>query len=182
MNNICICGNQAPSIPGMKFHLSQETVNYYEKKGMSICKVCHQGYFKQKKDSSNPKKKNEERYNRINRHVLTLYHQTKAEYAKNIVSSQKMMRGKPECIAGSGIYFATNPSDTNHKAHNRGVILVAEVKVGKVKTIGKEGDKSLTFTSLLNQGFDSVLVPRDGGYEYVVYNSDQVSKIKIYRA
>ena len=81
-------------------------------------------------------------------------------------------------MAGSGIYFAISPSDTHHKAHKKGVILEARVRLGKVKEISPQGDKSITFTSLQRMGYDSVKLPRSGGTEYVVYNYDQVVNIR----
>ncbi len=84
-----------------------------------------------------------------------------------------MMRGDSG-MAGGGIYFATSVSDTNRKAQHHGVIIRAEVKLGNTKAIDKNGDASITFQSLADDGFDSVMIPRDNGKEYVVYNFDQV--------
>jgi hypothetical protein len=88
-----------------------------------------------------------------------------------------MLRGKTG-LASGGIYFATSPSDTHHKAHHKGVILSVKVRLGRVKTISPSGDRSITFTSLKEEGYDSVKIPRSGGTEYVVYNYDQCSKIR----
>ena len=94
------------------------------------------------------------------------------------MNSQTMLRGSSG-LANGGIYFAVNKGDTNHKAHKKGVLLKCRVKLGKVKRISSSGDSSITFNSLLNQGYDSVEIPRPGGTEYVVYNKDQVYGIEV---
>jgi len=38
-------------------------------------------------------------------------------------------------IAGGGIYFATTPELTGHKAHKKGVILEVTVALGKIHTL-----------------------------------------------
>eukprot|EP00484_Ammonia_sp_Unknown_P018055 CAMPEP_0197026734 /NCGR_PEP_ID=MMETSP1384-20130603/6764_1 /TAXON_ID=29189 /ORGANISM="Ammonia sp." /LENGTH=103 /DNA_ID=CAMNT_0042455455 /DNA_START=282 /DNA_END=593 /DNA_ORIENTATION=- len=43
-----------------------------------------------------------------------------------------------------------------------------------MKTISKTGDASLNGYKLNQQGYDSVCIPRDNGYEYVVYHTDQI--------
>jgi hypothetical protein len=120
------------------------------------------------------------RYQRLASRVATLYHQTDVECAKSILDSQHFRKGEPSSIAGAGIYFATSPEDTNHKAHKKGVILQARVKLGNVKQIGSKGDKSITFESLSAEGYDSILIPRSGGDEYVVYDYDQVDQIEVH--
>ena len=57
---------------------------------------------------------------------------------------------------------------------------MATVKLGRVKRISPYGDKSITFSNLLEEGYDSVHIPRGGGDEYVVYNWDQVTNIRRY--
>ena len=109
-----------------------------------------------------------------------LFHETSPDAAAKIVASQKMYRGS-DGLAGGGIYFAESPDLTGHKAHSHGVILQAKVRLGSQKTISDQGDKSITFKSLLHEGYDSVLIPRTGGIEHVVYNFDQVKDIKVYR-
>src|SRR5262249_354964 len=74
----------------------------------------------------------ESRRERLNRNIRELYHQTKPEFAHTILISQKMKRGDPSCLAGSGIYFAINAQDTYHKAHYNGVILKCSVKLDNV--------------------------------------------------
>ena len=71
------------------------------------------------------------------------------EYAQKILPTQVMKRGDPNCIAGSGIYFAETPEETAHKAHNHGVMLSCQVLLGNCVEISAQGDKSITFASLL---------------------------------
>ena len=108
--------------------------------------------------------------------VLILYHQTSFAAAAEILKTQTMLRGRSG-MAGGGIYFAVNPSDTEHKAHQHGVVLKAHVHVGHMKTIDVNGDTSLTGEKLALEGVDSVCIPRVNGLEVVVYFSDQVHSI-----
>ena len=109
--------------------------------------------------------------------VKTLYHQTDQQSAILILSSRKMKRGSTG-LAGGGVYFATSETDTMHKAHSTGCVLKCQVALGRVKRIKSNGNKSITFTQLKKEGFDSVEIPRPGGTEYVVYDWDQVKDIK----
>lgn len=70
-------------------------------------------------------------------------------------------------------------ADAIRRAEAKEVLVTCSVYLGNVKTIGLNGDSSLTFTKLINQGFDSVLIPRPHGDEYVVYNHDQVLILEI---
>ena len=109
---------------------------------------------------------------------MTLFHQTSKHAAEKIRKSGKMQRGS--CgRAGGGMYFATSRTDTTKKAHARGSIVVASVRLGKVKTLSRRGDPSITFESLIEEGFDSVMIPRSNGDEYVVYNHDQVTLLEV---
>jgi len=113
---------------------------------------------------------------RLNGNVKILYHQTDEDGARGVLKT-RFQRGKPTCLAGSGIYFAESAEDTDHKAHQKGIMLTVRVRLGRVKRIQPEGDRSITFSSLLSDGYDSVMIPRPGGTEYVVYNSDQAEVI-----
>jgi len=126
------------------------------------------------KEEQPSKEGNRER--RLRSNSMTLYHQTSPDVARKILTSQKMRRGKGG-LAGGGIYFATSPSDTENKAHRHGTILAAEVHLGKVMRVDPNGESGITFTKLSKKGYDSVLIPRSGGAEYVVYNYDQVTSI-----
>ena len=109
-----------------------------------------------------------------------LFHQTSSSSADAITSSQHFKSGSGG-MAGPGIYFATNPYATDRKAHQHGSILQADVYLGKTKTISSNGDKTLNGQKVSQQGYDSVQIPRKGGFwgkEYVVYDGNQVSNIK----
>lgn len=113
--------------------------------------------------------------------VSRMYHQTDAATAKHILNTQTMLPGI-KGLAGAGIYFATDPGLTGHKARKKGVILECTVNIGNFKTLGKEGDKGMTRERLRAEGYDSVRIQRglDSGQEYVVYESWRVSDIDIY--
>ena len=81
-------------------------------------------------------------------------------------------------LAGGGIYFAVSKADTHRKAHKHGVILKADVDLGRILTISANGDSSITFRKLKSMGYDSVKIPRPNGVEYVVYNWAQVKNIR----
>ena len=109
-----------------------------------------------------------------------LYHQTSKDAADKITSSQHMKSGTGG-MAGPGKYFATNPYATDRKARKHGATLQADVYLGKSKTISSNGDKTLNGNKVSQQGYDSVHIPRKGGFwgaEHVVYNSNQVSNIR----
>ncbi len=63
--------------------------------------------------------------------------------------------------------------EVHHIKLHIGWLLTVEVRLGNVKLISPKGLKSITFTKLLKEGYDSVEIPRGGGTEYVVYNWDQ---------
>lgn len=107
---------------------------------------------------------------------LTLYHQTDVNAASAIMASGKMRRGSSG-LAGGGIYFAVCIADTDRKTTSPGPVLECRVKVGNVKTISPNGDPTITFQSLLEDGYDSVLIPRGGGDEHVIYNWDQIEVV-----
>eukprot|EP00040_Diaphanoeca_grandis_P026608 m.149402 g.149402 ORF g.149402 m.149402 type:complete len:326 (-) comp30655_c0_seq1:286-1263(-) len=113
---------------------------------------------------------------RLDGNVKVLYHQTTHDIAQAILYERKMLRGSAG-LAGGGIYFATSTQDTFHKAHRHGTILRVRVRLGNVKTVPFNGDTSVTFQRLLDQQFDSVMIPRHNGIEYVVYNWDQATPI-----
>ena len=106
---------------------------------------------------------------------MTLYHQTDAAAAQKILASQRFRLGS-HGMAGVGIYFATSKFHTGHKTTSSGVILQARVRLGRIKTIGRAGNKSLTRPPA---GYDSVCIDRDNGQEFVVYTSDQIDNIEL---
>ena len=117
------------------------------------------------------------RQSRLAAHSRRLFHQTSESNARSILDSKQMRRGS-DGLVGGGIYFAESREETEAKAHEHGVILRAVVLLGRVKEIQRE-DRSITFASLQNEGFDSVKVSgRPTGIEWVVYNWDQVQDIE----
>ena len=107
---------------------------------------------------------------------MDLYHQTDHACAAAICNSQTFRPGSAG-LAGPGMYFAVSVADTNHKAHKHGVVLCATVRLGNIYRINPNGDSSLCLSKLLALGYDSVMIPRNGD-EYVVYASDQISRIR----
>lgn len=116
-----------------------------------------------------------ERQARLNINVSNgLVHQTGRQGARGIITSGRMNKGQSGIAAG-GIYFATNGSDTMHKAHWHGFLFTLRVRLGNVQEwSASKTDPTVTFQSLQSLGYDSVHIPRAGGDEYIVYHSDQV--------
>lgn len=110
--------------------------------------------------------------------VMTLFHQTSIENAKEICKSKTMKLGS-NGICGAGIYFAEYAMDTFRKARNKGVILECRVDLGRIKEhkLGEELDKKRV--KLL--GYDSVVVKWTNGKEYVIYDPFRIKTIKILR-
>lgn len=111
--------------------------------------------------------------------VRVLYHQTGDDAARSILESNCMRRGE-RGMFGGGIYFADSPEATESKAHDHGAILKCAVYVGKQLVV--HARKNFTFSSVTNEGYDSVHAQRAPGFlpsgdEYIVYNKDQVLKI-----
>ena len=108
-----------------------------------------------------------------------LYHQTDQETADIIMATQHMKPGFSG-LAGGGIYFATTPELTHHKAHRHGVILEATVALGGIHILDAAGDSSMTLQRLKSLGCNSVCISRpvSSGLEYVVYDPKQVLSIK----
>lgn len=105
---------------------------------------------------------------------MTLYHQTTSENGAAILANG-FKRGDPG-LAGSAIYFAESPKETEHKARHHGFMVVARVKIGRTKQLAQSGQHGLTGEELLLQGYDSVTVPRNGR-EWVIYFPDQVAHV-----
>lgn len=105
--------------------------------------------------------------------VITLFHATCPDKAKEIAKSGKMMRGA-KGMFGGGIYFALSAEIATHKAKNKGATIEAEVRLG-YSLIYRKAMKSMTYASLRYecnsvQGEGCVSKP-----EYVVYNYAQVN-------
>jgi co-chaperonin GroES (HSP10) len=107
-----------------------------------------------------------------------LYHQTSFESAFHILKTQEFKRGS-NGLAGPGIYFATKPENTNHKARHKGVILKANVCLGKSLVINKNGQNIDPIEDLYMKGYASAEIPRNGT-EYVVYETRQILSIEIH--
>jgi hypothetical protein len=124
-----------------------------------------------------------EKENRINRlnhnNTKKLFHETSLKSAERILNSQKMLRGR-KGLAGGGIYFALTPQEAHRKTEHGGIMLEANVNLGRIKKIKRTGAKNLTGCKLEKKGYESVLIPRRSP-EIVVYNADQVKNIKISR-
>ena len=115
---------------------------------------------------------------------ITLYHQTNANAAFNIIDSQRFNRGAVGLVGG-GIYFAGSGKMTQGKAHSNGVILKCKVRLGNQKYVDAVNCRKTatypqyTFTKLLDEGYDSVAITgMQTGMEYVIYNSDQATCIE----
>jgi hypothetical protein len=112
--------------------------------------------------------------------TMMLFHQTDRASANAILKEQRFSRGGAG-LAGGGIYFAESASETDAKANSHGVVLSADVSLGRVKHING-GDSSITYSSLQREGYDSVCIHgRSSGLEYVVYNYGQVCNIQEHR-
>ena len=111
-----------------------------------------------------------------------LYHSTDHESERNIVQSGFFLRGSPQCMFGSGIYFAESPKIAERKAcygSSESAIIEAEVVLGRCYQ-PKTADKSLSFYKLLLKGYGSVWArpapdgPMSTYQEWVVYSKYQV--------
>ncbi|CAE8582429.1 unnamed protein product [Polarella glacialis] len=115
--------------------------------------------------------------------VMTLYHQTSKAAGAMILKSGFQPGRSGYC--GGGIYFATSPEATGRKAigpdSQKGFILKATVKLGKVKQMGSQCDRSMSGGQLKGSGFDSIHFNPGDGDEYVVYSSSNVISISPYR-
>lgn len=120
-----------------------------------------------------------DRRDRINSYVREpFYHQTDLDSATAIIQSDKMLPGH-KGIAGGGIYFATNIHNTFHKAKRRGYILKVRLKLGVTDNWQpNEVHTDHTGEKCLAKRTDSVLIPRPGGDEYIVYFPDQVQLLE----
>lgn len=109
--------------------------------------------------------------------LVKLYHQTSPASAQKIIE-EGIFRPGWYGIAGPAIYFATKPEDTYHKARCSGVILECWVDLGLVLTLSENGDVTLNKEIVYARGYNTVLIPRQRGYEYAIYDSDRIKRIK----
>eukprot|EP00659_Diplonema_papillatum_P007738 gene7738-11892_t len=82
---------------------------------------------------------------------------TSREAADEILKEQYFRRG-PGGMVGGAIYFAKDPDHTHRKAHSFGVILKCQVMLGNPKTVNNKYYKDFTYSELLDQGYDSVIL------------------------
>lgn len=111
-----------------------------------------------------------------------MYHQTSEAAATAIMRQGFDMSKAAGGIAGEGIYFATHPKSTFHKANaGRGSIIRATLNVGISLLTGPSPGAISYDTMLRLLGYLSVKIPRndwnhdatENGAEYVVYNACQ---------
>ncbi len=83
-------------------------------------------------------------------------------------------------VAGGGIYLAETAAIARRKSRvgsSDKVVLAFDVKLGKSKFDNGAVSVDYTFTELLKEGYDSVVVEWLNDKEYVVYNYDQCKLI-----
>merc|ERR1719215_2147737 len=78
--------------------------------------------------------------------------------------SAKIIRGNGTA-AGGGIYFAHTPRETEWKADCRPeedprVVLECRVRMGKTIECGRYAPRNTNFSTLVNKGYDSVILDR----------------------
>ena len=121
---------------------------------------------------------------RVTQNTQVLYHVTDAPSARAIEESGVMLRGRSNCLFGSGIYFAKTADIAARKARSSGAVVTAEVDLGR-SYLPEAGDATLGFRKLQTMDFDSVhgraapLGPLRFHDEYVVYNADQVRVVSV---
>lgn len=103
-----------------------------------------------------------------------------------------MYPGNINGAAGGGIYFADNPKATDDKTEHEGPILKCYVYIGvqctmtyQQSTSSLKGQNATYIWQWMHQdgrNCDSILVTGfSSGYEYVVYQSSQVTDISLYK-
>lgn len=115
-------------------------------------------------------------------HRLSLFHQTTAKCANSIIQNQVIYPSQAEgSYFGPGIYFANNVEATDQKAHNRGVVLVADCYLGKTYIFPRE-EKDLVKKNqklLRDNGFKSLICYHlRTGREIVIFDPKDVCNIK----
>ena len=126
--------------------------------------------------------------------TIGVYHKAKSDIAAAILSTQSFLSGTIG-TQGGGIYFATDPRSTHHKAIQLikskyppnafdGTLLYCHIKLGNVSITSKQ-QNNMTDAKMQNNGHDSILYkrplstgkyPGECGDEYVIYNLDQIIK------
>jgi hypothetical protein len=108
--------------------------------------------------------------------IKTLYHCTKREFARSIVSNMEFKPGKSGMF-GAGIYFAETPEQAKSKAANDGngdaVTVTAEVYLGFMLEV-PSARHSLTKDEVYSYGCHSVHGLASGGSEYIVFTPHSI--------
>jgi hypothetical protein len=114
---------------------------------------------------------------------MKLFHMTSIQNAVAILREQEMHPGT-HGLCGPGIYFGAEPDQLSKKAHSPGVILSADVDLGNVMVARKDqcyaGEDWAHI--LDHRGYDTVkCTGLVSGDEYVVYDSNRVRSIELFR-
>jgi len=112
--------------------------------------------------------------------VLTLYHTTSQDAANVILQSGFKPGHSGWC--GGGIYFAMSAAATATKAigpeSHQGVMLQAEVDLGRILYEPKNCGGGHTSESIHAEGYDSVSFDPGDGPEFIVYEASRVLSVK----
>lgn len=104
------------------------------------------------------------------------FHQTSPDGACAISRSTFLRSTNPPQMLGYGIYFARSIRGTEGKARHGGVIIVAEVRMGKVKEITKSQISSVRNTDSWYPEFDTIYYNQDDPArdEFCVHDESQI--------
>jgi len=116
--------------------------------------------------------------------IMTLYHTTSPEAASAILSSGFLRGSAGWC--GGAIYFISTPVLPPSKygpSTQSGAIIQARVDMGRMTTMDRRcssfyGTGMLTARRL---GFDSLRFDPGDGAEYVIWSSDRVLSMRLYK-
>uniref|UniRef100_A0A7S1JU45 Uncharacterized protein n=1 Tax=Vitrella brassicaformis TaxID=1169539 RepID=A0A7S1JU45_9ALVE len=130
---------------------------------------------------------------------LVAYHQTDQWSANNISSigidparcRPLDIQGLPECAGLRGFYTASTEEIASGKAMRYGWMVKVELKLGRVKEIFTRKPRDLpkseslsseyTFTSPSRGQFDSLILQRRNGLEFITTRPDQVIRLEDYQ-
>lgn len=118
--------------------------------------------------------------NQNNDNRMVLIHQTSQAAADIIIRTQEMKPGASG-LFGPGIYFANTIEAAQIKAHQKGVFLIAEVFLGKTKSISRVDVDAGNFNlaAIKAQGYTAIIGYRvRSGREIIVFDSKRVRNIK----
>ncbi|CAF0774560.1 unnamed protein product [Adineta steineri] len=123
------------------------------------------------------------------------FHQRGAEKAIEIAHSDFTLSQKPPQMLGFGIYFARSINDTEFKARQKGAIICAVIRMGKVRVIEIQDIPSVQSTDAWHQEYDTIYYKHVNPTkdEFCIKSADQIlewvmvikkesdSKVKDYR-